>query len=542
MAPISRRGFITLATGVASVAVVAPAAAATPRTGAARSSPAASLDAVSLTIDNFRADAADRWTPATTAGTVPTLAFSDAMTLAWPAEPAGTTVSATRTVTGIDCSGYRSLQITVPAADRAAHPTVVLTATDGSLHMVRFSGPGTRVLPVAPGWVQLTATLPDTSRETLARIAQITVGVMPVGGHAGRLRVQDISLLGSRGFSGPTTFVDPALSTYAGRDWTDVAARIHDQGFTAVHLIVLDFGTDLSPMVDAFHTVGMLVALTIFPTTNFQAYDAHPEWRQLSLGGESAYSWRVYLSPTNPDFVAWLQGQVSRLMRTYAFDGFTLDEPWYEVWGGPYKDNPEHQYYMDISAGARQAFEKQYAYDPLPTLFVTDTDGTYSLDPIMAGSTQYQQWVRFRIDTISAFMAGLADVVRTANPRLPVFLTYVADVTVPGGAGKTPEYQAQDLDSMQVAVHPAGIIIESAWQDWLQPDLPPDYVLDYTNAYVPQLHPGVIGLGQPDIGSVIKRNMAWLKDFSGYSWQGGFSGYVIYEWSIGDWPTGGPPL
>ena len=51
MTPISRRGFITLATVSIMAAVAATAAA--PRTGAARSGRTASLDAVSLTIDNF---------------------------------------------------------------------------------------------------------------------------------------------------------------------------------------------------------------------------------------------------------------------------------------------------------------------------------------------------------------------------------------------------------------------------------------------------------------------------------------------------------
>ena len=153
---------------------------------------------------------------------------------------------------------------------------------------------------------------------------------------------------------------------------------------------------------------------------------------------------------------------------------------------------------MDISAGARQAFEKQYAYDPLPTLFVTDADGTYYLDPAMAGSTQYRQWVQFRIDTISAFMAGLADVARIANPRLPVFLTYVADVTVPGGAGKTPNTKRR----ISIPCRSRYIRQASSSSRRGRTGCSPTcrrITYSTTRRYVPQLHPGVVGLGQPDI-------------------------------------------
>lgn len=502
------------------------------------------LTRASLAVDDFSGHAAARWDGVASVGPAPSLTYSgQTMTIGWSGAADPMTYGAHRAITGVDWSGYQKLRVALRATDLVDNPTITLTGTDGSSYRARFPGPHTRISATRAGWLQLEADLAPAGRELLARISDITVSATPTQYEkSGSLSIGPIDLVGSRGFYGPSAFVDPTLSTYAGRNWTDVATRIHEQGFTSVHLTVLHFDQDFSGIVGALHQAGLPVALNIYPTTNFEAYAAHPDWRQVSLGGEGAFSWRVYLSPTNQDFVQWLHGQITRLMSTYAFDGFTLDEPWYEVWGGPYHDNPSHADYMDISSSARDAFKMQYGYDPVPALFLKDSDDVYYLDPAKAQSTQYKQWVQFRIDTINQFMAGLATTARATAPGLPVFLTYVSDARVPGGYGKAPEYQAQDLSSMQTAVHPAGVIFESAWQDWEQPGLAPNYILDYTKAYVPQLQPGVVGLGQPDVGSLIKRNMSWLKEFSADSWQGGFAGYVIYEWSIGDWPTGGPPL
>ncbi|QDP95376.1 hypothetical protein FOE78_05115 [Microlunatus elymi] len=451
-------------------------------------------------------------------------------------------VGAERTVIGEDWSGYRSVEVTVPAAELGSGTRLRFIGADGSDRAITLRPDG-RTRPVGSGRLAVTVGLEPIGAPLLSRIAKLRIEHRPRNGRAGTLRVGALSLTQSCGFLGPSTFLDPALSTYdyPDRRWSTIAARIRDQGFTAIHLIILDFDKDYTEIVDALHALGLQVSLTIFPTTNVDAYNQHPNWRQVSLGGDGAYSWRVYLSPTNNDFVSWLHRQVSALMSRYAFDGLTLDEPWYEVWGGPYRDNPEHAHYMDVRESARDAFRRQHGFDPLTKIFSKDDEGVYYLTPEMKDSAEYQQWVQFRIATINNFMRGIADAARAVR-SIDVFLTYVADVRVPGGAGKSPEYQAQDIPAMQNVVPPQGMIIETAWQDWLQPDLDPSYVLDYTKAYVPQLEPGVLGLGQPDIGSVVQRDMAWVKEFSADCWTGGFGGYVIYEWSIGKWPTGGPPL
>jgi hypothetical protein len=504
--------------------------------------PAAASSQGTFVVDSFTDQPAGRWAASASTGASPQLTFDAAMTMSWSRGSAQRTMTAKRAVTDQDWSGYDHLQATIRTRDIKDQPAITLTATDGSSFTARTPR-NVKIVPAGHGLVTLDVDLRRTTRELLARVNGISVAAS-AGRLGGSLSVTSISLGSPRGFYGPTTFIDPALSTYnyKGRDWNTIAGRIHAQGFTAIHLIVLDFDQDYSEIVDAMHNVGMKVSLTIFPTTNVQAYTAHPDWRQKSLGGDAEYSWRVYLSPTNSDFVTWLHSQVTRLMDKYDFDGLSVDEPWYEVWGGPSKDNPEHAHYMDVSDSARAAFAASYGFDPLTELFLKDADGTYYLNPAQAGSKEYQEWVQFRIDTVNSFMAGLADTARAAKPGIAIFLTCLADVRIPGGAGKAPEYQAQDLDSMQTAVRPQGIIFESAWQDWLQPNLDPSYVLDYANAYVPQLHKGVAGLGQPDVGSVIQRDFPWVKEFSADAWHGGFSGYVTYEWSIGNWPTGGPPL
>jgi len=492
-----------------------------------------------LPVDGF-ADDPRSWSAWSARGSRPALSFDRGMSISWHSRSA--TVGAVRTVGGQDWSGYRELEIVMQSTDLSPNTRLRLIADDGTESSVR--------VPAEPhgrsgrrGWLEIRIDLGDVEPAILARIAELRIEHRPTGGRPGTLQIRSLTLINSRGLYGPSTFLDPALSTYdyPERNWSTIATRVRDQGFTAVHLIILDFSQDYSEIIDALRGIGLKVSLTIFPTTNVAAYNEHPQWRQLSLGGDSSYSWRVYLSPTNSAFVDWLHQQIDALMSRYSFDGLTLDEPWYEVWGGPYRDNEAHTHYMDISSSARQSFQQCYGFDPLPVLFSKDDDGVYYLTPGKEDSAEYRQWVQFRIDTINQFMRGIADVAR-AGRDIDVFLTYVADVRVPDGYGKSPEYQAQDIPSMQEIVQPQGVIFETAWQDWLQPDLDPDYVLDYTKAYVPQLEPGVVGFGQPDIGSVVQRDMTWVKEFSADCWTGGFGGYVIYEWSIGDWVTGGPPL
>lgn len=515
----------------------------------------AMLRDATLLVDDFSQDPSDSWSIHTAGSSVnPSLAFQATgsgifMNVNWTGEPVGVTVSVTRQVSKQDWSGYNQLQFAITNASLREDPWVSLSNDNGQLYKVPLEGQGVSVTPNANGWSTVTVSLKPLVPAHPAHTASSLNGLPPLGSithltfgtdiasntATGHLDIGDIQLSDSKGFDGPSAYLD--TSFYNGQNWTDIAQKVHSQGFTAVHLIALNLDGDQTHALAAFHAYDIPVALSIFPTTNLAAYNAHPDWRQLSLGGLSNFDWRVYLSPSNPDFVSWLDGKISEEFHKYSYDGFEMTEPWLEVWGGPYKDNPSRKYYMDISQNAVNAFEKQYGYNPVDALFLKDSNGSYYLNPNMVNSPQYQQWQTFRVNTIDSFLASLVDSAKHARNGITTFVTYLADVRVDGGQSynKVREYQAQDLEDIQQTVKPDVIILQSPWQDWGQADLPANYIKDYANAYLPRIRPDIKVIVQTDVGSTVKRGFDWLKQFSATAETSGFDGYQIYEWSVAGW-------
>jgi hypothetical protein len=124
-----------------------------------------------------------------------------------------------------------------------------------------------------------------------------------------------------------------------------------------------------------------------------------------------------------------------------------------------------------------------------------------------------------------------------STPEIATMTMQVSDCRVE--PGKAREYQGQDFDSMIKNVVPNALIIESAWQDWLQGKIEPSYIADYGKFYAPR-RGKVLLLSQCDIGSSndAKRGIEWLRGFSSISAKSGFSGYLAYEYSVGLDTTG----
>jgi len=101
------------------------------------------------------------------------------------------------------------------------------------------------------------------------------------------------------------------------------------------------------------------------------------------------------------------------------------------------------------------------------------------------------------------------------------------------------EYQAQDLEAALGSLKPDILVIQDAWQDWLKPDLDPNYVRIYAEAYVKRSRavlPDLVIKAHADIGSKKRsqRNIRWMSRFLKEARKGGFDSTVYYEYSIGD--------
>lgn len=326
-------------------------------------------------------------------------------------------------------------------------------------------------------------------------------------------------------------YVDPFLYTYNNFRLTpkEVARLVKSYGFNVVHLIAVNVGDNsssflnvMSSFVEAFRSENLSIVLTIYPPTDRVAWETHPEWRQRFLNGGSQYDWRVYLAPTNDDFVIYYLKNVKRLLKAYNFDGIELAECWYEVDKGP--GSP---YYADFSSSMRQKFKEASGIDPLE-LFNSSSPYYYLRD-----SKLYEKWVNFRVEVIVNFMKKILNAAKEVNPNIKTYIMYLSDV---GQNYSTRVVHAQDLDAIVKDVKPDYVVIETAWQDWIKIDLSPDYIKSYAAYYVSKVHgSGVKVIAQTDVGSVpqMKRNLEWVKEFTQHAVNNGFDGVVFYEFSIG---------
>jgi len=231
------------------------------------------------------------------------------------------------------------------------------------------------------------------------------------------------------------------------------------------------------------------------------------------------------LCPNHEELARYLEEKLTRAFSMIEFDALELAEPWFEVWGGP-EAKQVGGFYMCICEHCRKKFQAKSGTDPI-LLFDPQSDRYFRKDAAL-----YESWVRFRVDTLNTFMARLFAAARKTRPGIQTVTMHVSDCRVE--PGKSREYQGQDLDAMIRDLAPDAGIIESAWQDWMQSGLDPDYIFDYGKAYVPRKGRSRL-LSQCDIGSSkdAKRGIAWLRKFSSVSTRAGFEGYVAYEYSVG---------
>ncbi len=335
-----------------------------------------------------------------------------------------------------------------------------------------------------------------------------------------------------RRLAGPSVAIDPAFDFYKDKSWEQWAAEIQEHGFSAVHIITVG-GIPLdtqSEMVKAFHDRDMACALRLYPTTDFKAYEAHPEWRQKALDGTSRHDWRVYLCPSAPGFTEHVRDGIRETLQAVPYDAIELSEPWFEVWGGPYEKNPQHGKYACICDHCSRIFKERTGTSPGDFLF--DSEKLKTDNALI-----YRQWQDFRVETIIEFSRQLADEAKAVRPGIRIIHMHLSDCTVEPDACR--EYQAQDLEAALGSLKPDILVIQDAWQDWLKPDLDPNYVRIYAEAYVKRSRavlPDLVIKAHADIGSKKRsqRNIRWMSRFLKEARKGGFDSTVYYEYSIGD--------
>ncbi len=222
-------------------------------------------------------------------------------------------------------SGYRTLEI-----EQKTPAKIIVTLLDADGELWQAEGQGNKLLfPFDSFKLIATSNISDKKLST-GNIQRMTL--------QGHSEIEIIGLGQSKGFNGPNVYVETANKYYAGKTWQKVAGEIKGKGFTAVHLTPVELTPETyykqKEIVDAFHAVGLPVALTIYPGTDFDAYRKHPEWHQSFLqGGGSEWSWRVYNCLREEEFIAYTIKYLQDQFVNNGYDALHVSEPWLEVWG-----------------------------------------------------------------------------------------------------------------------------------------------------------------------------------------------------------------
>lgn len=341
-------------------------------------------------------------------------------------------------------------------------------------------------------------------------------------------------LVQSRGVAGPTMSLDPFFKYYDEHPWSDTAARLRGLGFTnALVVFTREIpAADHRAMIAALRAEGLAVTLRLNPPTDFEGWEAHPEWRQKMLNGQGRFDWRVYCCPNNPDFMDYYADRVAGLMRDYPYDALLLSEMWFEVWGGAYPFNPTRGHYACLCDHCVEKFRGRAAADAR-ALF---NDHSPLYFERKENAELYRQWVEFRCESVNAMGRRLAEAARAARPGITIGYMYLSDATVE--PGRTREYQAQDLEGAIRATGARFVMIQDAWQDWTKARLRSEgFVRAYAGAYVQAvgaIDPAIPVLIHADVGSLpkMKRSARWMRQTAAHARQYGFSGVGYYEFTL----------
>lgn len=236
------------------------------------------------------------------------------------------------------------------------------------------------------------------------------------------------------------------------------------------------------------------------------------------------------------DFVDWQVNRVKRILQNYAVNGIEFAESYFPEW----KTQKGNGFYGDVSLFARRQFTEKY---------VGASAATLSFDYIAQNADLYNKWMDFRADAILSFNQKIRAVIKDTDPDV---LYAIWGMGIRNGTiSEIREHYGLDMPALAKLVQPDVMVLQTAAQDWLDPKLPVDYLLDYApleNA-IKMANPKVATSIQADIvslsysnPSVEKRDPVWWLSFFDLSLRSGYYSNTAYEYAFskkeGIWPKG----
>ena len=255
-------------------------------------------------------------------------------------------------------------------------------------------------------------------------------------------------------------------------------------------------------------------------------YDQLPkEWEMEFIKPYADPSLRFY-SFHHDGYVKWQEERVSRIFRNYDFVGIGFAESYFPEW----YTIDTNGHYGDVSLFARKKFTREYLGLDRNAL---------SFDAIHNNQEWYYKWQDFRVEAILNFNQKMKNAVREASPEA-VFAAW--GIAVGGGSlAEIREYYGLDMPKIAEEVQPDVFFIQTSYQDWGDPSLPPNYLngYEYARKAIQEVNPKVKLAVQADIASLSYQNPGvgvrlpgWWLEFMSHATQLGYYTNTSYEYAF----------
>lgn len=343
---------------------------------------------------------------------------------------------------------------------------------------------------------------------------------------------------------GQSVQIDPLFGYYQDRSPASIATEVKVNGYRVARYIVTADSRINPRLIDAFHEEAVAVWYATFGNGTYSRVDLPAGWEawrmvtRSDLTGKPLSDGYTRLCLNNPDYRTWKKRQIAHVLKEHPFDGIDIMEPHWPEYPGI-----ESPAYACFCEACGQAFRRQFPKEEhLPDILISDSAKSPQRNPEL-----WRKWLVFREASLRGFLNDLVNGpggIRESAPRVKV-CTWSLALLGPNGVQRVLEDSGEDAGAIVRDVKPDLHCLQTHWPDWLQPDLPPEYVEGY-RPFVEQIRvhaPDVPLMIQADTGSKPgnRRSWAWIRAFERSCRKVGVTSTTFYEYFIGDYIYTDPP-
>lgn len=326
----------------------------------------------------------------------------------------------------------------------------------------------------------------------------------------------------------PSTQVDPGFAWFAERSAESLAEELWAKGYKSVRFTVTSRAGVKPDVVKACKRLGLKAILVVFGNGVYVTADLPSGWKEWRMRLVSAQPnpGYTYLCLNEPRYVEWRQKDTAWMLRRGMFDAVEICEPFWPAHSGP--DSP---LYGCLCDRCRDRFRIETGLE------APDFDNELSPSFWKTDTACYEKWVdaraRWNADFLDQVMNG-DNGLRKTCPEVEIGVWGIASRAA--GPEQMREWEGVDAAQTVRACRPDAYVIQTDWPDWIEADLPADYVLKYAPyiSAAKSADKGIPVLIQTDSGSQkqMRRTLAWLQDCDRAGKRAGSLGVFPYMHSL----------